>query len=400
MRIALVSQAYPPETASGGISSQTYFKAHGLAELGHEVHVISHLGKIRQRPQYRDGLVNVRRIEGFDSLLCDQTEPVQWLTYSSAVAAELARLQQELPIDLIDFPEWACEGYVYLLNRRPWDRTAVAIHLHGPVVMFAHQIGWPAIDSTFYRVARHMEELTLQLADAVFSSSHCSAKWCADHYGLDPCTIPVLHTGVDTSLFRPHPAHRPARPTVLFVGQIAANKGVEVLLDACLAISSKIPNLRLRMLGRGEGPLVERLRKRAADAGKAELVELPGFVSREELPAEYARAHVLAAPSVYEGGPGFVYLEAMACGLPVIGCRGSGASEAIVGGETGLLIAPNDVRSTCDALLLLLGDEEIRARMARGAREHVMQTADSRDCVKRIEKFYTDTAARAVSSRN
>src|SRR5687768_17429966 len=116
MHIALVSQAYPPETARGGVGSQTYLKAHGLARRGHKVHVVAHSGDGEPR-QYYDREVLVTRICGFEQRLEYQSEPVRWLTYSSFVAAALHDLQTENSFDLIDFPEWGCEAYVYLLNR-------------------------------------------------------------------------------------------------------------------------------------------------------------------------------------------------------------------------------------------------------------------------------------------
>ena len=86
MRIALVSQEYPPDTAHGGIGSQTYLKAHGLARLGHRVHVLSH-GTDGERRGYRDGEVSVTRIPGPDYRLPIHTEPARWLAYSAEVAA-------------------------------------------------------------------------------------------------------------------------------------------------------------------------------------------------------------------------------------------------------------------------------------------------------------------------
>ena len=85
MRLALVSQEYPPETGYGGIGSQTYLKAHGLASMGHEVYTISH-STDQARHEYKDGIVNLIRIPGLDERLSIHTEPVRWLTYSVEVA--------------------------------------------------------------------------------------------------------------------------------------------------------------------------------------------------------------------------------------------------------------------------------------------------------------------------
>src|ERR1043165_2899227 len=110
MKIALVSQEYPPETAKGGLGTQTYLKAHGMADRGHEVHVISHLGEPGEGRERMDGAVRVIRIPGFYDRLNIQSPAVAWLTYSAEVAVALDRLQREYPLDLIEFPEWAGES--------------------------------------------------------------------------------------------------------------------------------------------------------------------------------------------------------------------------------------------------------------------------------------------------
>src|SRR5690242_17008277 len=104
MRIALVSQEFPPDTARGGIGTQTHLKAHGLAALGHEVHVISRSTTREPKDQWQ-GRVHVIRNPGTHSSLTAFTETAAWLAYSFEVAATLARLHAQAPFDLIDFPE-------------------------------------------------------------------------------------------------------------------------------------------------------------------------------------------------------------------------------------------------------------------------------------------------------
>ncbi|MDQ4130874.1 MAG: glycosyltransferase family 4 protein, partial [Actinomycetota bacterium] len=273
----------------------------------------------------RDGEVSVTRIPGAPPGTRAETEVARWLAYSQQVAAELAAVQARRTLDLVDFPEFGAEGFIHLLNRTPWNRIPALVQLHGPLVMLAHVLGWPQQQSELYRVGSFMEATCLRLADAVYSSSRCSASWCAEHYGSDP-TVPVLHMGVDTALFAPRPAERDGRPTILFVGRIAASKGVDVLLAASLALARHVPDLRLRLVGSGEASFLELLRGRAQAAGFPRLLELRGPVPSASLPDELCRADVFAAPSLYEGGPGLVYLEAMACGLPVVACEDSGAA--------------------------------------------------------------------------
>ena len=385
MRIALVSQEYPPETAKGGLGTQTFLKAHGLAALGHEIHVISRSPDGKRTEKETDG-VRVTRVGGFDTRFAAYTEIADWITHSAMVAAELEALHARSPLDVVDFPEWGAEGSVHLLNRTEWHRIPTVIHLHGPLVMFAHTMGWPEMDSEFYRTGTALEGACLRQADAVFSSSQCSIDWCVKHYGLQRARVPILHTGVDTELFSPRAVPKAKRPTIIFAGKLARNKGVHLLIEAAVRLAKEFPGLQLRLLGRGDEKILNELRGLAG--GCPDLLDLPGFVDRTALPEEFSRAYVFAAPSEYEGGPGFVYLEAMACGLPVIACAGSGAAEVVRVDENGLLVPARDVEALAAALRLLLADGSRREKMGEFARRFVLAEADSRVCIKKIEAFY------------
>ncbi len=392
MRIALVSQEYPPETAHGGIGTQNHAKAHGLATRGHQMHVISH-STDEQRQEYSDGPVHVTRIPGFDKHLPLATEEARWITYSTQVAAAVATLHALHPLDLVEFADWGSEGYVHLLNQTQWNKIPTVVHLHGPIVMFAEAIGWPDPMSEFYRTARMMEETCLRRADAVYSSSRCSAEWCQRHYGLDSTRIPIIHTGIDTNTFHPLPVPKAENPTVIFVGKVERNKGVELLVEAACELRREIPNLRLRLIGRGNAELIESLKEMACAADAPHLIEFVGFVPHHQLPEHLSRAHVFAAPSQYEGGPGFVYLEAMACGLPVIACSGSGASEVITHADTGLLVPPNECESLLQAMKTLLVDSLLRQQFSTRAANYVYREVDRESCLCRLETFYASVLA-------
>ncbi len=396
MRIALVAQEFPPETAKGGIGSQTWIKAHGLAALGHDIHVISRAVNGPRR-DYLDGKVRVTRVPGVVNPAAIHTEVADWISYSTAVAGVVAELNAAKPFDLVEFPEWACEGWFHLVNRTEWNHIRTAIHLHGPLVMFAHTMGWPALDSEFCRTGTAMEGACVRLADAVFSSSRCSAEWCAKHYGLDAKQIPVWHSGVDVELFAPRNVAKSGRSTIAFAGKLARNKGVHLLVEAACRLAKEFPALHLRLIGKGEEKVVAELE--ALAAGRPGLLEFAGFIDRSALPEELSKADIFAAPSEYEGGPGFVYLEAMACGLPVIACAGSGASEVIRGGETGLLVPPRNVDALTDALRGLLSDSKRREDMGRRARAYAVAEADSRQCVKKLETLYASIISGRIEHR-
>ena len=177
------------------------------------------------------GQVKLRRLPPPDSKLELRSDAARWLAWSVEVACGLETMRNEQPFDLIEFPEWGSQAYVYLLNRPLDDQALAVIQLHGPMPLLAERIGWPASDSDLFRIGTHMEATCLRLADAVYSSSDISTASCAKAYGLDTRHVPTIHCGVDTRGF--YPAERPVtEPIVAFVGRLVRNKGVEELLSA------------------------------------------------------------------------------------------------------------------------------------------------------------------------
>ena len=398
MKLCLVSQEYPPETAKGGIGTQTFLQARGLAALGHQVTVLSHSIDERRHESIEHG-VHVIRIPGFDSRLAIATEPVRWLTYSAEVAAAISALNVEKRFDLVVFPEWGGEGYVHLLNQTEWNRLPTWVHMHGSISMFAHYANWPETNSEFFRIASEMESVCLRLADAVSSSSRFSADWCAKQYQLKRGPIPVFHTGVDTEIFSPKPVAKETVPTIIFAGSVTAQKGVPLLVGAACRLAREFPGLQLKILGRGDGKMIQELQQKALSSGFPELLVFEGFVPRENLAEHFSRAHVFAGPSVFEGGPGFVYLEAMACGLPVIACDGSGVTEIVAHGQNGLLVPPQNEESLTGTLREILANPEKAAAMGAHARRYVLDHASSETCLKQIEAHYLSFISNHVSNR-
>lgn len=385
MKIALVSQEYPPETAKGGIGTQTWLKAQGLSSLGHQVFVISR-SPDNVRSEHKDNNITVIRIAGYEELLPDMNEPVQWLTYSLAVSVELNKLNSKVNIDLVDFPEWGAEGYFFFINRNEWNYIPAVVQLHGPLVMLSHTIGWPAKDSVFYKQGTFMEATCVQLADKVYTSSKCSAQWITKYYNPSLINIPVIHLGIELNKFYPSIKKLNHSLTVVFAGKLVPNKGVEELTIACTELVDHFPQLKLRLIGKGDNGYINKLQNFARQT--PDLLEFTGFVEKDNLRNYFISADLFAAPSWYEGGPGFVYLEAMACGLPVIACKGSGIEEIIEEGKNGFLVQPRNIEELKSTLYDILSNKNKRDEMGYCAQEYVIEKADTKKCVQLLESFY------------
>ncbi|MBM3671695.1 MAG: glycosyltransferase family 4 protein [Actinobacteria bacterium] len=188
----------------------------------------------------------------------------------------------------------------------------------------------------------------------------------------------VLPPGVDPDRFRPVAAEVRAATRaqfgipieaalVLGVSRLVPRKGFDVVLDAVHGLDGV--HVAIAGTGRDE----QRLRRRARRLG--DRAHFLGRVSDADLPALYACADVFAMlcrdrwAGLEAEGFGIVFLEAAACGIPVVAGRSGGSAEAVLDGETGHVVEPRDVVAVRDVLGQLLGDDEARTRMGAAARQ-------------------------------
>lgn len=392
MRICLVSQEYPPGYV-GGIGTQTRVKAHGLLARGHDVEVLTAGHEAGPQLSTReDGGVIVHALRPPGGGFAVNQISTYWLGYTWAVLGALRALTEQGPFDVLDFPDYAAEGLAYQIDRAPEDPTAVVVHLHGPLSMFAEQIGWPEPDDPLLRVGAFMEDTSIETADGLLAASRSVAELTERRNGIEPGRIDVVAGAVDSDLFSPagneRRRHAPGQVRLLFVGNVADNKGVGAVLDAFALLAADHPELVLLIAGSAEEDDAEELRARAARAGVGERVELLGFIEHDRLPELYRSADVFAAPSRYEGGLGLVYLEAMACGLPVVAAAAGGTAEAVAPGETGFLLERGDAQATAAAIRPLLLDDELRERMGAAGRRRVLEQFTPNRYAEKVEQAY------------
>jgi glycosyltransferase involved in cell wall biosynthesis len=373
LRICLVSQEYPPGRV-GGIGTQCRVKAHALAALGHEVQVLTAGEESGPWLTSRDEegvLVHELRIPGGEHPVY-QTE-TYWLGYTWTVLGALRCLAERTPFDVIDFPDYAAEGFAFQLDRQDDDPTAVVVHLHGPLSMFAEQIGWPDPSERLHTVGTFMEDLSIASADRLIAASMSIAQLTALRSGIPLELIDVVEGAVDTQMFAPARRSAPVdgELRLVFVGNLAGNKGALTVIDAFTQLAPEHPGLSLTIAGTGEEEIIEQVSERARSPALRERLRPLGFVEHHDLPDVYRSADILVAPSQYEGGLGMVYLEAMACGLPVVATAAGGAREAIARGETGILLDQGDVGELVAAVEVLIADAPMRERMGAAGRARV-----------------------------
>jgi hypothetical protein len=182
-----------------------------------------------------------------------------------------------------------------------------------------------------------------------------------------------VYNGVNPSLFSPNPAGIGSfDPEILIVGNLLRSKGHELVLRALANLRPSFPQLRCRIIG--EGPDRAQFESLTRDLG-IEIswqVQFAGRQSRSEVAEAMRRCSVFVLPSRNEG-LGCVYLEAMSCGKPVIGCRGQGIDEVIEHAKNGWLVPADGLEDLVQALSTLLGSPELCARIGTAARQTILE---------------------------
>ena len=198
----------------------------------------------------------------------------------------------------------------------------------------------------------------------------------------DEPPVTVLYPGVDTERFSPKVDGSAARaryglgdrPVVVCVSRLVPRKGQDVLIRALRDARRRVPDATLLLVG--DGPTRAGLEALAAQAPPGSVV-FAGEVEPSELPAVYAAGDVFAMPchSRFAGleveGLGIVFLEAAACGKPVVAGRSGGSIEAVRDGETGLVVEGTEPKAVALALARLLGDPAEAARMGEAGRARI-----------------------------
>lgn len=205
-------------------------------------------------------------------------------------------------------------------------------------------------------------------ADATIAISGYTSSLLAAA-GAPTAALALIPPGVD--LPRDPRPESSSRPTVLTISRLADRyKGHDVLVRALAVVRERVRDVEWVVVG--DGPLRPELEALVRSHGLAGSVRFAGATSDEERDAWLRRADVLAMPSRLPGpgrageGFGIVYLEAGAFGKPVVAGNVAGAVDAVLEGESGLLVDPTDPVAVAEAITALLLDEQLAARLGAG----------------------------------
>jgi glycosyltransferase involved in cell wall biosynthesis len=365
VRIALFSEVFPPKI--DGITTRLSATLPELVKAGHEVTVFAP-GNAGDFPGVRVVRVPALPFRPYPGLAAALPDP--------RITARLA-----------------------------WLRPDV-VHAVGPVCLgawgafAARALGLPLVASFHTDLARYVAGYRLGFARGALEAWLRALHGLA-HVNLCPSSatrrllreqgvprVGIWRGGVDAERFHPEKRSlamrmrltdgRPGQPLLLYVGRLAREKGIESLAW----VMDELPEARLALVG--DGPDRARLERVFAKLP----VHFAGFLAGEELAAAYASAELFVMPSTTET-LGFVALEAMASGVPVVAANAGGLRDVVRDGENGLLYDPRPRKGALAPIRRLLASRGLRlelARMGRKSAENASWEAETRRLVAAYEQ--------------
>lgn len=202
------------------------------------------------------------------------------------------------------------------------------------------------------------------------------------------CRTSVVYNGVNPELFSPADHGAEDGLTVVSVGNLIPIKGHELLVHAAALLAPEFPDLRWEIIG--DGAERGRLQALAAELQVKDRVWFRGRQSRKQVAAAMQGCTLFALPSRYEG-LGCVYLEAMSCGKPVIGCREQGIAEIIQHGSNGFLVGPGNEKELTLAIGILLRDPRRRASLGILARDTILDRLTLAHQADKLVRIYRES---------
>jgi len=218
-----------------------------------------------------------------------------------------------------------------------------------------------------------LEKFVYKNADAIIVTSKADKKYIEKKYKINLEKINYIPNYIDTDLFKPLNIEKENR--ICFVGRLEDQKNLFNLIEAVKGLDVKLTIF-------GTGTLGNELKNKASLRN----IEFKGNINNKDLPKEINKSRLFILPSLYEGCPK-VLLEAMACGVPVIGTNVYGINEIIKHKENGYLCEIS-VKSIRNAIINVLNNNDLQLRMGENARKTILENFSLDKILEKEIKIY------------
>ncbi len=390
LRVLIAADTYPPDV--NGASVFCFRLATALHARGHDVHVVA----ARNEPgpdsvEHRDE-ATVHRLQSAKA----PTHEYYRLVFPWHASRSIGALLDEIRPDVVHVQchYMIGEAAINESDRRRIRTIATNHFMPENLEPFLPFPQW-FLDIVSRNSWRDMGRLMRKTA-AVTTPTALAAQTMSEHADLD-YVLPISN-GIDSAAYELAPGEtveRPEHPTVLFVGRLAVEKNVDVLIRAIGELADTL-DAHLEIVGDGEQRTV--LRELVDELGLGDRVHFLGHVSDEELHRTYLRADVFCQPGTAEL-QSLVSLEAMSASRPVVLANALALPHLVDDGDNGYLFAPGDPQDLADKLArVLTAGEDEHARMGRSSHERAVQHSQEKT-VDLFEMLYRGATVEEVRAR-
>lgn len=352
MHICFASLDYPDESGCGGVGIYVRTLGRELVKQGHEVSVIALSATNKQYCTDDEGIkihwVGHENIHWYVSKIPFLgpifSLPLRELEYSWSILKTIRRIDAEFPIDIVEGIETGTYGFRWL---RPGIKTV--IRLHGETYSCAKYTP-PGDISIDILLSRCLQRSAIKKAHFLTAPSRTHGTEVESETGLPFGTVKVVVNPLSAVNFAADKQTlQPDKPIFLFVGRLGKAKGIIELLKAVPLILGKLPSSEFFLLGNFHPSAREEdLKKLILKLGIGEKVHFSGHLQQDQIHDYYRRATVVVIPSFYESF-GYIYIEALMHGKPVVAFDISAARNFVIHGKNGLLVPVGDVEALADA---------------------------------------------------
>ncbi len=384
MKILIVTDTYPPNVNGAALATERL--AQELAKRNHTVSVIAPSTSFKYFKK-KQGPLTIYRLR---SILIQKTQSFR-ISPQPLHAREFRLIMKEVQPDIIHInnPGFIAQTAIEIARELKVPVVGTSHFMPENLTHYLHlpdQLEKMLNTSIWKLYARFYGRLNLIISPSPTAASLLKRLKVGTR-------VEVVSNGIDFKKFNTKNNgiylkiryKLPNKPTLLFVGRLDREKNIDVLIKAIALIKGKVTFHAIIV---GKGKEMNSLKKLASNYGVSSTITFTGYLPKKDLPNIYKTSDIFVMPSIAEL-QSLVTMEAMACGLPIVGADAVALPHLIRQNKNGFLFKPGNEKDLANKLLILLKDENLRVGMGKKSLEMIKEH-DIQKTAARVEEIYKE----------
>jgi len=348
LNILILSWRGPGHPNAGGAEISTHEHAKGWVKEGHSVILFTSYYQGATKEEAIDGVKLIRRGRQFFGV---QWEALKWYLFQDHPKFDLVVDQfHGIPFFAPFYVKEKKLGFIHEVTKEVWKLN----QFPNPFNFLVYMLG------------KTLEPFIFCLYKKIpFFTVSDSTKKDLIEWGIPSKNITIIPNGISKAPFK-HLPDKEFKKTVIYLGALAKDKGIEDALQAFAILNNAFEDLQFWVVGKGEGDYLKRLKLQAYQLKISNQVKFWGFVSEKKKYELLARAHILVNPSIREGW-GLVVIEAASVGVPTVAFDVPGLRDSIIHGKTGILCKDQSIVVLSREIQDLLEENKKYEKMSKAA---------------------------------